>query len=105
MTEKSRRIEGYSQYRYSLRGTYADNKYRGNAEKQKKTLSLSTKVFRMFMAGTIVLGLILQIIVLGLYSFAVANQYIATSYNLHDCVGIMTVPSSPTISVSASITT
>jgi len=51
-------------------------------KKERKTLSLSTKVFRMFMAGTIVLGLILQIIVLGLYSFAVANQYIATSYNL-----------------------
>ena len=44
--------------------------------------SLSTKVFRMFMAGTIVLGLILQFIVLALYSFAVANQYIATSFNL-----------------------
>ena len=51
-------------------------------KKEKKSRSLSAKVFRMFLAGTIVLCLILQVIVLGLYSFAVANQYIATSYNL-----------------------
>lgn len=51
-------------------------------KKERKPRSLSTKVFRMFLAGTIVLGLILQVIVLGLYSFAVANQYIATSFNL-----------------------
>jgi hypothetical protein len=36
----------------------------------------------MFLAGTIALGLILMFIVLALYSLAVANQYIATSYNL-----------------------
>ena len=36
----------------------------------------------MIMAGTLVLGLILQFIVLALYSVVVANQYIATSHNL-----------------------
>jgi len=48
----------------------------------RKIHSLSAKVFRMILTGTIVLGLILLLIVLALYSLAVANQYIATSYNL-----------------------
>jgi len=51
-------------------------------KKGRKTHSLSTRVFRMFLTGTLVLGLILLFIVLAFYSFAVANQYIATSYNL-----------------------
>jgi len=51
-------------------------------KKERKPRSLSAKVFRMFLAGTVVLCLILQMIALGLYSFAVANQYIATSFNL-----------------------
>ena len=51
-------------------------------KKERKTRSLSTKVFRMILAGTIALSLVLMFIVLALYSLAVANQYIATSFNL-----------------------
>ena len=51
-------------------------------KKERKMRSLSTKVFRMFLLGTVVLGLILECIGLTLYSIAVANQYIATSFSL-----------------------
>ena len=48
----------------------------------RKKRSLSTKVFRMFLLGTVVLGLILALIGLALYSIAVGGQYISTSFNL-----------------------
>ena len=48
----------------------------------RKKRSLSTKVFRMFLLGTVVLGLILALIGLALYSIAVGSQYISTSFNL-----------------------
>ena len=51
-------------------------------KKERKPRSLSAKFFRMFLAGTVALGLILLFIALTLYSLAVANQYIATSFNL-----------------------
>ena len=50
---------------------------------ERKKRSLSTKVFRMFLLGTVVLGLILAVIIgLALYSISVGGQYISTSFNL-----------------------
>ncbi|MER2056662.1 MAG: SpoIIE family protein phosphatase [Clostridia bacterium] len=49
---------------------------------ERKKRSLSTKVFRMFLLGTVVLGLILAVIGLALYSISVGGQYISTSFNL-----------------------
>ena len=43
---------------------------------ERKKRSLSTKVFRMFLLGTVVLGLILAVIGLALYSISVGGQYI-----------------------------
>ena len=48
----------------------------------RKQVSLSRKVSRMVLLGTLVLGLILMAVVLCLYAVAVANQYIAASFSL-----------------------
>ena len=51
-------------------------------DKEKKYHSLSTRVFRLVLLGASIMGILLLLLGMFLYSLAVANQYISTSYTL-----------------------
>ena len=51
-------------------------------DKEKKYHSLSTRVFRLVLLGASIMGILLLLLGIFLYSLAVANQYISTSYTL-----------------------
>lgn len=56
--------------------------YRELSEAERKHHSLSARVSRYVVIGAAILGVTMLIIGLALYSVAVSNQYISTSFNL-----------------------